>query len=193
MYMINFKDRYQIETFEINKKLIERYVLWQNANKRSFLCASTKTRGMVAYSKKKLRRQKAPARARIGSRGAPHLRGGGVAFGPNGRIYRRKMNKKERKMAIKHALMYKIINGRLWIRDSAWHVKTKSNIAELNEIGNMDYTLIISEEYRVGLNNIFEVKQLNIKGINVKDLLRYNNVILDSCIVPHVEKFLDYN
>ena len=79
--------------------------------------ASTKTRSEVSGGGRKPYRQKGTGRARQGSIRAPHYPGGGIVFGPHPRSYTFKMNKKERRLALKSALSYKVIESELVVLD----------------------------------------------------------------------------
>ena len=82
--------------------------------------ASTKTRSEVSGGGRKPYRQKGTGRARQGSIRAPHYPGGGIVFGPHPRSYSIKMNKKERRLALKSALSYKVIESELQIKLKIW-------------------------------------------------------------------------
>ena len=96
-----------------NDAVLHNAVVLNMANARQ-ASASTKTRSEVSGGGRKPWRQKGTGNARQGSIRAPHWRGGGIVFGPNpNRNYTKKMNKKERKLALKSALAYKVIDKEL--------------------------------------------------------------------------------
>ena len=98
--------------------------------------ADTKTRSEVSGGGRKPYRQKGTGRARQGSIRAPHYPGGGVVFGPHPRSYTTKMNKKERRLALKSALSYKVIESELVVLDKfeAETNKTKDMVSILNNL-----------------------------------------------------------
>jgi large subunit ribosomal protein L4 len=111
-------------------------VLWQLAGRHRGT-HSTRTRGMVARSTRKLYRQKGTGRARHGGRGAPVFVGGGVAFGPQPRSYRYTVPKKVRRLALRSALSAQAAEGRIAVLDrfELEAPKTKAIAAALREAG----------------------------------------------------------
>jgi large subunit ribosomal protein L4 len=116
---------------EANTSLLHQAVIAQQANKRQGT-HSTLTRGEVSYSTRKLRAQKGTGRARLGSRKAPTLRGGGVAHGPHPRSYSQKLPKKMKRQALRVALSDHIRGESLTVLDILAFDKPKTTaIADL--------------------------------------------------------------
>jgi large subunit ribosomal protein L4 len=120
---------------EPNEALIHQAVLSTLANQRQGT-ADTLTRGEVKHSTRKLYRQKGTGRARQGARCAPHMKGGGVVFGPHPRDYRQSLPKKMRRAALLSALSSKAAEGAIIVVDSfAINTpKTKDAVAFLKSI-----------------------------------------------------------
>ena len=135
--------------------------------------ADTKTRSEVSGGGRKPWRQKGTGRARQGSTRAPHWYHGGVVFGPHPRDYSKKMNRKERILALKSALSYKVQEGEIIILDelNVQSPKTKDMIKLLNDIKAPKKTLIVTDELTDNLilatRNIPKVELLEASEINV--------------------------
>jgi large subunit ribosomal protein L4 len=127
--------------------VVHQAVTRQLANRRQGN-ASTKTRGQVAGSTRKLFAQKGTGRARRGSAKSPLLRGGGVVFGPTPRSYHQDMPKKMRRLAFKCALSDKVRDGALWAIDdvSVEQPRTKDVAALIASAGGAGSSLIVTAE-----------------------------------------------
>lgn len=110
---------------EVNVPVMHQVVTAQLAEARSGT-ASTKTRAEVRGGGAKPWRQKGTGRARHGSIRSPIWVGGGVTFGPNGRKYTKRVNKKMRKTALRSALADKVESGRVWVLDGFVEPRTKA-------------------------------------------------------------------
>jgi len=131
----------------INPHNLYLYVKAYLANQRAGT-AHTKTRGEVSGGGKKPFRQKGLGRARQGSIRAPHFVGGGVAHGPrNERDWSQKLNKKQKRVALKYALNEKAENGKIFVVDSIKieSGKTKDAANYLKEFNQRDYLIVVDE------------------------------------------------
>ncbi len=165
----------------IKYHLIKAYVEWQLAKRRSGN-AHTKTRGEVSGGGRKPWRQKGTGRARHGSIRSPIWRGGGVVFGPRKRDWSFKLNKKERKQALKSALNYKLKNNLIYVIDKIElpEIKTKQ-VVEFMKLFNIDDVLFVDSENKnlmLSSRNIVKVKYLEDKGLNVFDILKREYLVI---------------
>ncbi len=166
----------------VKSDVLHEVVRMQLACRRSGT-ASVKHRSDVRGSTKKLFRQKGTGRARRGDIKAPLLRGGGSIFGPDPRSYAYKVPKKVRKLALKMALSSKLKEDALVIVDNLDldRIKTKDMIDVLDAL-NKENVLIITdkkdENLELSSRNIPRVKVLRTEGLNVYDILKYNNLVL---------------
>jgi len=128
--------------------------------------ASTKTRGEVSGSTRKLYAQKGTGRARRGSIKSPLLRGGGIVFGPSPRSYRQRMPKKMRRLAFACALSFKVREGSLWVVDDfGWDApRTKDVAALLASIGKASSVLIVVPETQP----VLALSARNVQGATVR-------------------------
>ena len=131
-----------------NDQVVYESIVLYNANKRQGT-HSTKTRSEVSGGGRKPWRQKGTGNARQGSIRAPHFVGGGIVFGPNAnRNYTKKMNKKERRLALKSALTYKANDKAIIVVDKfeAKTIKTKDMLNTLSSLKVEGKTLIVTTE-----------------------------------------------
>lgn len=158
--------------------------------------ADTKTRSEVSGGGKKPWRQKGTGRARQGSTRAPHWPGGGIVFGPHPRSYAIKMNRKERRLALKSALTYKAReNGIVVVENIELSSnKTKDFIKLLEDLKVTGKTLIVVKELTDNLilasRNLSNVKVIESHEINTYDVLNYNNVVITEEAVKMLEEVL---
>ncbi len=156
--------------------------------------ADTKTRSEVSGGGRKPWRQKGTGRARQGSTRAPHWYHGGVVFGPHPRQYGKKMNRKERVLALKSALAYKKQDDELIILDelNVKTPKTKDMIKLLNDIKAPKKTLIVVEELTDNLilatRNIPKVELLEVSEINVLDIVGADGLVVTKKAVEMIEE-----
>jgi large subunit ribosomal protein L4 len=162
--------------------VLHEVVTMQLACKRSG-SAAVKHRSDIRGSGRKLHRQKGTGRARRGNIKSPLLRGGGVVFGPDPKSYAYKVPKKVRKLALKMALSTKLQKKNLLILDQfeLEQVKTKEFIKVIDAL-NVENALIVTNEKNESLElasrNVSTVKVLRSEGLNVYDILKYENLIL---------------
>lgn len=158
--------------------------------------ADTKTRSEVSGGGKKPWRQKGTGRARQGSTRAPHWYHGGVVFGPHPRDYSKKMNRKERRLALKSALAYKAIEKELIVVDnfdiqSSKTKDVKSLLANLKAEKNV---LIVVDELNENMilatRNLSNVILLQANEINVLDVISADKMIITEAAVKQIEEVL---
>jgi large subunit ribosomal protein L4 len=175
----------------VRSSVLHQVVNMQLANRRT-AGASVKHRGEVRGSTRKLYRQKGTGRARRGDIKSPLLRGGGVVFGPDGRIYAFKVPKKIRKLALKMALSSKLQTDELIVLDKFElpQIKTKDFVAVLSSL-KLSNALIIIEEKNENLllssRNVPHIKVLQSDGLNVYDILKYKTLILLEPVIKNIE------
>jgi len=166
---------------EINETLLHQVVVSKLLGERAGT-ASTKTRAEVAGSTKKLFKQKGTGRARQGSAKAPHLYGGGIAFGPKPRDYSLKVNKKMQKSALIQSLASKIKSNNFFIIEDLnfEEIKTKNimNILKSFNIGSCLFIDNSNEKLFLSTRNIYKVKSLKPEQLNAYDIIRHENIVI---------------
>lgn len=172
----------EIFEYPIKEHLMHAVVRWQLSKKR-LGTASTKTRGEVSGGGKKPWKQKHLGRARQGSIRAPQWRKGGIVFGPKPRDWSFDIPKKIRRQALKSALSLKHRDGSIIIIKELVFPQVKTRrVAEFIKRFGLDKALILTSEVndtlKTSARNIREVKVLNVQGVNVYDLLRFNSLIV---------------
>jgi large subunit ribosomal protein L4 len=184
-----------------NVPVMHQYVVMQAANAR-LGTHSTKGRGEVSGSTKKLYRQKGTGRARQGTIRAPHRKGGGIAHGPHPRSYAVRMPKKMRRLAVRSALSAKYAAAQIRFVDAiSFEVpRTKDAIAFLKAHGLDGKTLIIipqkNEQSQVvvrSASNLPNVKTILAHYLNVRDLLHYDNIVMPRAAIEVIESYLGQN
>lgn len=158
---------------------------------------STKNRSEVSGGGRKPWRQKSTGNARQGSIRAPHWVGGGVVFGPNAnRNYTKKMNKKERRLALKSALTYKANDKDVIVVDTLniETNKTKDMIKVLEELNIKEKALLVTTELTDNLilasRNLKNVKLILANELNTYDVLCYEKLVITEDAVKYVEEVL---
>ena len=158
---------------------------------------STKNRSEVSGGGRKPWRQKGTGNARQGSIRAPHWVGGGVVFGPNAnRNYTKKMNKKERRLALKSALTYKASDKSVIVVDTLniETNKTKDMIKVLEELNVNQKALLVTTELTDNLilasRNLKDVKLVLANELNTYDVLCYEKLVITEDAVKYVEEVL---
>ena len=158
--------------------------------------ASVKNRSEVSGGGRKPWRQKGTGHARQGSTRAPHWRHGGVAFGPQPRSYATKMNRKERRLALKSALSYKVLNKELIVLDNL-NVETNKTKDMKNILENLKVDrniLIVVDELNDNLvlatRNLENVFLITSDEINTLDVVSANVLIATEGAVKAVEEAL---
>ena len=157
--------------------------------------ADTKTRSEVSGGGRKPWRQKGTGRARQGSTRAPHWPGGGVVFGPHPRSYAIKMNRKERRLALKSALAYKAIESKLIVVDKLEvSNKTKDMKKILENLKANKKVLIVVDELNDNLilssRNLNNVLLLSVDEINTFDVVYADTMIITENAVKQLEEVL---
>ena len=156
--------------------------------------ADTKGRSEVAGGGRKPYRQKGTGNARQGSIRAPHYRGGGVVFGPTPRSYSFKMNRKERRLALKTALTNKLAEGKLIVVDSLElaSTKTKDAIALLETLKITGKVLFVSshdaEKLYLATRNLGNVAVIMADELNVYDIVNADVLVCDEDTMNYVEE-----
>ena len=175
---------------EVNEHLVHMAVVRQLANKRQGT-QKAKTRSEVSGGGRKPWRQKGTGHARRGSTRAPQWTGGGVVFAPVPRDYSFKMNKKERRIALKSALTTRVQENKLVVLDELKldAIKTKDMQNVLNNL-KVEKAMVVTdnENVIVSARNIPNVITASVGTLNVFDILKYNTVVLDKAAVAKVEE-----
>jgi len=176
-----------------NEAVVYQAMVAQMANRRQGT-ASTKSRGEIRGSTKKLYAQKHTGRARRGDIKSPLLRGGGVAFGPKPRLYRQSMPKGMRRLALKCALSSKIREENLKAIEGFTFEKprTKDMVDILAAIGVYSTAVIVSEHSNPSMiksaRNLANAKTLPSSLINVLDLLSYKVLVISVPALYNIER-----
>ncbi len=156
----------------------------------------TKTRSEVSGGGKKPWRQKGTGRARQGSTRAPHWPGGGVVFGPHPRSYSFKMNKKERRLALKSALAYKLKDKELIVIDDfkIESNKTKDMSAIMKNLKADKNILIVvnelDENMILATRNLNNILLLQADEINTYDVVAADKMIITKDAIKAIEEVL---
>ena len=178
---------------EPNEPIVHAVLVNYLANQRQGT-QSTKTRAEVRGGGKKPWRQKGTGRARQGSIRAPQWIKGGIALGPKPRSYKYRVNKKERRLAIKSILSSKVLEKELTVVEKLElkEIKTKTMVKALADLKVEGKTLIVLPENNKNVlmssRNIEGVKTITANNINVFDLLKYTNLILPVDTVKKLEE-----
>ena len=177
---------------EINEHLVHLAVVRQLANNRQGT-QKAKTRSEVSGGGRKPWRQKGTGHARQGSIRAPQWTGGGVVFAPVPRDYEVKMNKKERRAALKSALTSKVQENKLVVVDSLTlaEAKTKEMQKVLTNL-KAEKALIVTagDDQNVVLSarNIADVQTATVNTINVYDVMKHSTVVVTKDAVASIEE-----
>jgi large subunit ribosomal protein L4 len=176
-----------------NEAVVHQAMTRQLASRRQGT-ASTKTRGEVIGSTRKLYAQKHTGRARRGDIKSPLLKGGGVVFGPKPRTYRQSMPKKMRKLALRCLLSAKVREGNIKLVQELDFKgpRTKDMIDVLSSLGIDSSTLILTAQSTPNVvksvANLPEVKVLPSALINVLDLLSYEVLVATVPAIHNIEQ-----
>lgn len=177
---------------EVNEHLVHMAVVSQLANNRQGT-QSAKTRSEVSGGGRKPWRQKGTGHARQGSTRAPQWTGGGVVFAPKPRDYSFKLNKKEKRIALKSALTSRVNENKFVVVDvlSFEEPKTKEFVKVLENL-NVSKALVILNENDANTvrsaRNIPTVKTALTNTINVYDILKYDTVVIEKAAVETIEE-----
>lgn len=176
-----------------NESIVHQVMVGQQANARQGT-ASTKTRGEIRGSTRKLYRQKGTGYARAGSKKSPLRVGGGVTFGPHPRSYRQDLPKKMRRLALRCVLSAKAADGELKVLEE-WDFsepKTKKMAEALAALGVDSSALIVTPEPNENViksaRNLKKIKTLPANIISVNEILSYRVVLMTEAAVRIAEK-----
>ena len=183
----------EIFGIEPNEAVVHSVLVNYLANQRQGT-QSTKTRSEVSGGGRKPWRQKGTGRARQGSIRAPQWIKGGIALGPKPRSYTYRVNKKEKRLAIKSLLSSKVLENELVVVDELpfKEIKTKQMVSALANNKVEGKTLVMlpekNEAVQKSARNIEGVKTTLVNTINVYDLLKYNKLVLTLDTVKKLEE-----
>ena len=177
---------------EVNEHLVHMAVLQQLANNRQGT-QKAKTRSEVSGGGRKPWRQKGTGHARQGSTRSPQWKGGGVVFAPTPRDYSFKLNKKEKRAALKSALTTTVNENKFIVVDDLKldEIKTKNMVNALKAL-HAEKALVVlggdNENVALSARNIPTVKVAYINTINVYDILKYNTLVISKDTVAAIEE-----
>ena len=177
---------------EVKENLVHQAVLSQLANNRQGT-QKAKTRSEVSGGGRKPWRQKGTGHARQGSTRSPQWTGGGVVFAPTPRDYSFKMNKKEKRAALKSVLTDRVNENKFIVVDDIKFEapKTKDFVKMMNNL-NVSKALVVLKDNDVNTvmsaKNIPTVKTALTNTINVYDILKYDVVVIDKAAVATIEE-----
>ena len=177
---------------EVNEHLVHMAVVQQLANNRQGT-QKAKTRSEVRGGGRKPWRQKGTGHARQGSIRAPQWTGGGVVFAPVPRDYSFKLNKKEKRAALKSALTTKVNDSKFIVLDELklGEIKTKKFQDVLNNLKVKKALVIINENDKnvvMSARNIPAVKMALTNTINVYDIMKYDTIVATKDAVKTIEE-----
>ena len=177
---------------EVNEHLVHRAVVQQLANNRQGT-QKAKTRSEVSGGGRKPWRQKGTGHARQGSIRAPQWKGGGVVFAPTPRDYSFKMNKKEKRAALKSALTSRVQENKFIVLDELKldEIKTKKFVEVMKNL-DIQKALVVMNDYDTNViksaANVPFVKTALTNTINVYDVLKYNTVVVTKAAVETIQE-----
>ena len=177
---------------EVNEHLVHMAVVAQLANKRQGT-QKAKTRSEVSGGGRKPWRQKGTGHARQGSTRSPQWKGGGVVFAPTPRDYTIRLNKKEKRAALKSALTSRVNENKFVVVDELKfdEIKTKNFKAVMNNLKVSKALVVLADNDQntvLSARNIPEVKTSLVNTINVFDILKYNTVVATKAAVASIEE-----
>ena len=177
---------------EVNEHLVHMAVVQQLANNRQGT-QKAKTRSEVRGGGRKPWRQKGTGHARQGSTRAPQWTGGGVVFAPTPRDYSFKLNKKEKRAALKSALSSRVAENKFVVVDELKFdaIKTKDFAKVMSNLGVEKALVVINDNDTnvvMSARNIPTVKTASISTINVYDILKYNTVVVTKDAVNTIQE-----
>ncbi|MCI9534221.1 MAG: 50S ribosomal protein L4 [Lachnospiraceae bacterium] len=177
---------------KINEHLVHMAVVAQLANKRQGT-QKAKTRAEVSGGGKKPWRQKGTGHARQGSTRAPQWTGGGVVFAPTPRDYTIRLNKKEKRAALKSALTSRVQENKFIVLDELKmdEIKTKRFKNVLDNLKVSGALVVVgadSDNVVLSARNLPDVKTAYVNTINVYDILKYNTVVATKAAVASIEE-----
>ncbi len=177
---------------EVNEHLVHMAVVQQLANNRQGT-QKAKTRSEVRGGGRKPWRQKGTGHARQGSTRAPQWTGGGVVFAPTPRDYSFKINKKEKRAALKSALTSRVADNKFIVLDELKldAIKTKDFVKVMNNL-NVSKALVVMNDSDINVvksaANVPGVKTTMTNTLNVYDILKYDTVVTTKAAVEAIEE-----
>jgi large subunit ribosomal protein L4 len=177
---------------DVNEHLVHMAVVSQLANKRQGT-QKAKTRAEVSGGGRKPWKQKGTGHARQGSTRSPQWTGGGVVFAPTPRDYTIKLNKKERRLALKSALTSRVNENKFIVVDELKfdEIKTKKFQTVLNNLKVSKALVVVGDDSAnavMSARNIAAIKTASANTINVYDILKYNTVVATKTAVAAIEE-----
>ena len=177
---------------EVNEHLVHMAVVSQLANKRQGT-QKAKTRSEVSGGGRKPWRQKGTGHARQGSTRAPQWTGGGVVFAPTPRDYSIRLNKKEKRAALKSALTSRVNDNKFVVVDELKfeEIKTKNFKNVMNNLNVSKALVVLAENDQnvvLSARNIPEVRTSLVNTLSVYDILKYNTVVATKAAVASIEE-----
>jgi len=176
--------------------LIHQYIRYQNAKSRQG-SHKTKTRSEVTGRAKKPFAQKGTGNARQGSSKPPHFRGGATSMGPQNRDHSFSLNKKERALALKCALSNKANKEQIIFIDSLEVDNHKTKNLSIN-LKNFKFNSALfihkddvkNKNFELASSNIPKLAMLSEKGLNVKDIMTFDKIFIETKAVGEITKRL---
>ena len=177
---------------EVNEHLVHMAVVWQLANKRQGT-QKAKTRSEVSGGGRKPWRQKGTGHARQGSTRSPQWTGGGVVFAPVPRDYSFKLNKKEKRAALKSALTSRVQENKLIVVDELKfdEIKTKNFKQVMENLQVVKGLVVINENDKnvvMSAKNLAKVNTTLTSTLNVYDVMKAGTVVLTKDAVKTIEE-----
>ena len=177
---------------EVNEHLVHMAVVAQLANKRQGT-QKAKTRSEVSGGGRKPWRQKGTGHARQGSTRAPQWTGGGIVFAPTPRDYTIRLNKKEKRAALKSALTSRVNDNKFVVVDELKfeEIKTKNFKNVMNNLNVSKALVVLAENDQnvvLSARNIPEVRTSLVNTLSVYDILKYNTVVATKAAVASIEE-----
>ena len=177
---------------EVNEHLVKMVVTAHLAAERQGT-QKAKTRSEVSGGGRKPWRQKGTGHARQGSIRAPQWTGGGVVFAPVPRDYSFKLNKKEKRAALKSALTSRVQENKFIVVDELAlnEIKTKKFVEVMNNLKVSKALVVLAEDDQnviKSASNVASVKTANAGMINVYDILKYSTVVATKAAVEKIEE-----
>ena len=177
---------------EVNEHLVKMVVTAHLAAERQGT-QKAKTRSEVSGGRRKPWKQKGTGHARQGSTRAPQWTGGGVVFAPVPRDYTIKLNKKEKRAALKSALTSRVQENKFIVVDELAlnEIKTKKFVEVMNNLKVSKALVVLAEDDQnviKSASNVASVKTANAGMINVYDILKYSTVVATKAAVEKIEE-----
>ncbi|SHI48341.1 50S ribosomal protein L4 [Parasporobacterium paucivorans] len=177
---------------KVNEHLVHEAVVSQLANNRQGT-QSAKTRSDVRGGGRKPWKQKGTGHARQGSTRAPQWKGGGVVFAPKPRDYTIRLNKKEKRIALKSALTSRVAANKFIVIDEFKFegIKTKRLVEVMDNLKISKALLVLNENDKnviLSARNVPQIKTALTNTINVYDILKYDTIVIDKAAVATIEE-----